>query len=258
MRKAVPYAVLFETWMRQRALNLPRSFTDRYRNWLLRHARFRLAISQRAKGYARSIGFDGTAVHANVCDVEKAMQSKRCRAAVSGRPFTVLYCGGLAEWKGVRLVLETATKCSEDDTHFVIMGSGALESEVKEAVAKLPFVSSVGGIAGPEQFEIMGQSDVLLLPSLIEPWGVVVHEALSVGTLVIVSPHVGCIPDFVDGNEVGVVAAPDADALRNAIVDVRSRSAQDPSLPDRCTAAARQYTYETATRELCEAISDGI
>ena len=46
---------------------------------------------------------------------------------------------------------------------------------------------------------------MFILPSKIEPWGLVVEEALNNGTPVIVSTHVGCAQSIVLPNEVGMV-----------------------------------------------------
>jgi glycosyltransferase involved in cell wall biosynthesis len=45
--------------------------------------------------------------------------------------------------------------------------------------------------------------DVLVLPSMHEPWGLVVNEAMNAGKAVIVSDQVGCGPDLVRNGENG-------------------------------------------------------
>lgn len=45
--------------------------------------------------------------------------------------------------------------------------------------------------------------DVLVLPSVHEPWGLVVNEAMNAGKAVIVSDQVGCGPDLVRNGENG-------------------------------------------------------
>jgi glycosyltransferase involved in cell wall biosynthesis len=48
--------------------------------------------------------------------------------------------------------------------------------------------------------EIYAASDVLCLPSGgAETWGLVVNEAMHFGCIPVVSDHVGCGPDLVDG-----------------------------------------------------------
>jgi glycosyltransferase involved in cell wall biosynthesis len=135
------------------------------------------------------------------------------------------------------------------------MGSGPLEPEVRKLVDEHRAIEYLGSVAGAERFSVMAQVDVLLLPSLVEPWGVVVQEALAVGTPVVVSANVGCIPEFVEGFQTGTVTDTDAVAIRLALLELRALTERDPALSERCIAAASRHTYASATRELVEALA---
>lgn len=52
-------------------------------------------------------------------------------------------------------------------------------------------------------------SQVFVLPSLSEPWGLVVDEALALGLPVLVSERCGCVPDIVHEGENGVIFPPE-------------------------------------------------
>ena len=47
--------------------------------------------------------------------------------------------------------------------------------------------------------------DVFVLPSVYEPWGLVVNEVMNAGRAVIVSDQVGCGPDLVKPGENGYI-----------------------------------------------------
>ena len=47
--------------------------------------------------------------------------------------------------------------------------------------------------------------DVFVLPSVYEPWGLVVNEVMNAGRAVIVSDQVGCGPDLVRPGENGYI-----------------------------------------------------
>ncbi len=86
-----------------------------------------------------------------------------------------------------------------------------------------PLAPRVGfaGFAQPDAVhEAYVASDVLAVPSLAEPWGVVVLESLSCGTPVVVSDAVGCAPDLVP--DACVVPAGDSAALADALSRVLS------------------------------------
>jgi glycosyltransferase involved in cell wall biosynthesis len=63
--------------------------------------------------------------------------------------------------------------------------------------------------------------DVFVLPSIHEPWGLVVNEVMNAGRAVIVSDQVGCQPDLVaDGENGRVFPAQNVAALRDALHQV--------------------------------------
>jgi glycosyltransferase involved in cell wall biosynthesis len=69
---------------------------------------------------------------------------------------------------------------------------------------------------------------VFVLPSLWEPWGLVVNEVMNAGRAVIVSDNVGCGPDLVKNDENGYIfRAGSVDDLHQALHDVTADS-------DRC------------------------
>ena len=51
---------------------------------------------------------------------------------------------------------------------------------------------------------IYGISDILVLPSISEPWGLVVNEAMACGCAIIVSNRCGCSLDLIRGNGIVV------------------------------------------------------
>jgi glycosyltransferase involved in cell wall biosynthesis len=64
-------------------------------------------------------------------------------------------------------------------------------------------------------------SNVLVLPSTSEPWGLVVNEAMACGLPVIVSDRCGCVADLIDDGKTGFVV--------------------DPAHPDQLTYHLRQF-----------------
>jgi glycosyltransferase involved in cell wall biosynthesis len=65
--------------------------------------------------------------------------------------------------------------------------------------------------------EIMVESDVLVLPSLSEGFGLVVTEALACGLPVIVTPNVGASDLVCDGREGFVVPVCSAEAIADRL-----------------------------------------
>jgi glycosyltransferase involved in cell wall biosynthesis len=65
---------------------------------------------------------------------------------------------------------------------------------------------------------LYGSSDIFVLPSEHEPWGLAVNEAMCAGLPVVVSREVGCVVDLVqDGVNGYTPAAGDVDGLAFAL-----------------------------------------
>jgi glycosyltransferase involved in cell wall biosynthesis len=82
---------------------------------------------------------------------------------------------------------------------------------------------------------VYGLADALVLPSLSEPWGLVVNESLAAGTPVIVSQRCGCVPELVREPAAGFAFDP-SDAA--ALARLMDRFAADGRLAERMRPAA--------------------
>jgi glycosyltransferase involved in cell wall biosynthesis len=109
------------------------------------------------------------------------------------------------------------------------VGDGALRSHL-EAEAKATGWHSIHFLGFRNQSElpaIYELSDVFVLPSSFEPWGLAVNEVMNAGKAVVVSDQVGCASDLVlEGQNgrtfpVGEIEA-FADAIRWALTHASS------------------------------------
>jgi glycosyltransferase involved in cell wall biosynthesis len=135
----------------------------------------------------------------------------------------VLYAAKFTERKRPRDLLEAARrlKTMSDRPFTVIMaGSGELELELRtfcaeHSVGNVVFTGFVNQSKLPSLY---GASDIFVLPSQDEPWGLAVNEAMCASLPVVVSPEVGCVPDLVhDGINGYTPAAGDVDGLARAL-----------------------------------------
>jgi glycosyltransferase involved in cell wall biosynthesis len=102
----------------------------------------------------------------------------------------------------------------------VMAGSGELEPElrafcVEHALDNIVFTGFVNQL---DLSALYAASDVFVLPSEHEPWGLAVNEAMCAHLPVVVSREVGCVPDLVkDGINGYTPAARDVDSLTRAL-----------------------------------------
>lgn len=99
--------------------------------------------------------------------------------------------------------------------------------------------------------DVFLQSRLLLLPSLLEPWGLVCNEALQCGVPCLVSPHVGAGGELVRDQDNGYVCALDeqvwVDAARGLLEhparwEAMSRHARQSVRRDALADAAARFT----------------
>jgi glycosyltransferase involved in cell wall biosynthesis len=113
-----------------------------------------------------------------------------------------------------------------------VIGTGP-EQEWVESIAP-DNVRFLGHLDQDELARCYASADALVLPSLSEPWGMVLNEAAAAGLALVATDAVGAARDLVeDGVNGFVVPAGDVPALRAAL----GRLAGDPEF--RATAGAR-------------------
>ncbi len=123
-----------------------------------------------------------------------------------------LYVGRLSREKNLHMLIETFNKLKDADLNIV--GYGPIEKELMRiANANINFLGAIDNQKLPSIYQI---HDVFILPSLREPWGLVVEEALNNGLPVIVSNKVGCIDEVVKDGINGIIFEIGAE---NALID---------------------------------------
>ena len=122
-----------------------------------------------------------------------------------------LFVGNFQIEKGLNFLISAFEGLRELDVKLLVIGSGPLESEVKQQVAqsdlqdKINFIGRVDHSVVPDY---LAAADLLCLPSLREGCPNVVLESLSCGTPVVAS-NVGAVSDIITKPEFGVVVSPE-------------------------------------------------
>jgi len=115
-----------------------------------------------------------------------------------------LYVGRLSAEKNLMLLLKAFKTCPQ--YRLTIIGQGpAFEKLKQQAPANVSFL---GHIANDKLGQYYQDHNVFILPSLKEPWGLVVEEALYYGLPTLVSTHVGARIDLVEQYQAGLVFEP--------------------------------------------------
>jgi glycosyltransferase involved in cell wall biosynthesis len=155
-----------------------------------------------------------------------------------------LFVGRFIERKGLDVLLDAFGRVGGGELWLV--GDGPQREIVEAAAARDPRIRALGHLQGDPLEDAYQQADVLVVPSLYEPWGLVVHEGLAHGLPVIVTDQVGAGDDLVDHGTNGfVVSTGSAEELTGAM---RAISEWAPEQWQRAAARSRE-TLEAASIE---------
>jgi len=160
----------------------------------------------------KAVGFNGELIKTNGVGIFNTKPQPEFTAVSTVKNF--IYVGRLSIEKNLLLLIETFNQHPELTLNIV--GFGPQEKLLKEK-AKQNIIFH-GPIPNSELYTYYSKNEVFILPSISEPWGIVVEEALNCGLPVIVSNKVGCADEIVNQGNGIVFSLSDPDGLKSAIL----------------------------------------
>lgn len=149
------------------------------------------------------------------------IRSYKQKFGIQGNDNIMLYVGRLVEVKGLDLLVKAFHKASLPNYKLVIVGSGVLETTLKQAVSSYGLTNKVifaGQYSGAELYAWYDMANFFILPSRYEPFGAVVNEALVFGCPVVASKYIGAL-DFINETN-GIIFNPiDETYFINALLE---------------------------------------
>jgi len=252
-------------------------FTEKHRSkWLLlirrflvHHAHAYVGVSSAAADYFRSLGADNKLIRVSLqtLDVQsfgqivqkyrKERESLKRTWGLAGP--VVAYFGNLEPYKGPDLLLDAYIKLLSyyPETELLLVGTGKMKDKLKEQAARKEN-AHVHFIDFKQHCEIgayYAVSDLFCLFSRLEPFGVVITEALAAGLPVMCSRFAGAAFDLVENGQNGYIIDPN-DIQTNA--RLMSHIVSDDSLrarmSERSKAIAQKCTVEKAATAMLDAV----
>jgi glycosyltransferase involved in cell wall biosynthesis len=237
--------------------------------WVRRYYDSAFVPGERATAYLTRLGFsreriwtgyyvvDNQTFAAGAAAARSESDSLRTRLGLPDRYF--LFVGRFAPEKNLPRLLEAygryRASAGREAWGLVLVGSGPLVSALGAQAVPLQDVV----FAGFHQIDTLsayyGLASAFVLPSLSEPWGLVVNEAMAAGLPVLVSHHCGCVPELVRPGLNGYVCDPyDIDGLARLMGVMSSETAMANKMGEASRRIVGSYTPEIWAETLVDCI----
>nr|WP_200862315.1 glycosyltransferase family 4 protein [Candidatus Halobonum tyrrellensis] len=148
-----------------------------------------IAVSHLTAGEIRDrYGGEATVIHNGFPSVRATGRDLKAELDIDGK--MLFFVGRHTDQKGISYLLYALSKLRRDDVTLVLGGSGHLTEQLKRFVELLGVDDQVlfpGYIPEDELGDYYASADLFVSPSLAEPFGITIVEALSVGTRVVSS-----------------------------------------------------------------------
>jgi len=165
-----------------------------------------------------SLGFRGTIIETKGVGIFNKSSLKGFNEFSKNPVPKYIYVGRLISLKNLEFLITVFNSINKPLT---IVGTGVLEPILrKSANSNIKFT---GFVANDQVGEFYKDNNIFILPSISEPWGLVVEEAVYFGLPVLVSDAVGCQEEMVLKPKTGIIFSPyDAESLKDAIQEMEN------------------------------------
>ena len=128
----------------------------------------------------------------------------------------ILFISYFYKRKGGDILIKAFKKLNRKDAILIMAGAGEEEKKLKSLSEGAENIYFPGYVSGKEKAKYYSISDIFVLPTFWDPWGLVINEAMMQELPIIVTKKAGCSKELIDGNGF-VVKAGDEEGLRTAI-----------------------------------------
>ena len=140
-------------------------------------------------------GFDPKKIAVVPLDTDMIPDSET-KIGIAEKKNRLMYVGRDAPDKGLDIAVFAARQ-----THQDIIVVGSYSREVENWLKSFNFVHYKGVLSRTELFEVMSETEILIIPS-IESFGLAVLEGIHAGMKIVVSPFVGVLEFLGENNQV--------------------------------------------------------
>jgi len=170
----------------------------------------------------------------------------------------VLFIGRLVPQKGVEYLIKAVPLIVQHDSRvrFIITGDGWSKNHLENLAASTGHgdkIRFVGFVSNSELVELTMSADVLVVPSIYEPFGIVALEGMAAGVPV-VAANVGGLTDIIEHDRTGVLVYPEnPESIAWGVNKVLSDPGYAQWLIQNAKKKIREvYSWEAVAKKTCE------
>jgi len=206
--------------IKQVAIKSLEHFESGYRRLLYQQADAFVAYSNKAKEYLieRGVDSDDIFVGGQVMpeDQLSSPPSTNHLEHQYGEKMVILSLGYLRDVKGLEFLIKAVSKIDKENIRLIIAGDGKKRKKLEKLASGDDRITFAGYVEGSTKAAYYSMSDVFILPTLHDPWGLVTNEAMHYGLPIITTNAAASAEHLIDGN--GLIVPPkDSHAIMNAI-----------------------------------------
>ena len=261
-------------WSESTAMDLrPRSLVRTLvKKWFLSQTDYFIVPGNASEEYLVSLGVDRRRIvrSPNSVDVDRIeREANDSRSQVERESFRrihglpeklLIFVGRLSPEKGFPMIVEIAERLQSTgrDVGLVVIGDGPRRAEYEQLTARLRRGSArFFGFVQPRDISAYyANADVLVVPSVSEPWGFVVNEGLACGVPVVCSSRVGAAYDLITHGETGFVCD-DLDSYVKSVALLLDDAREAERVGRNGLARAKEFTPQVASAGFVALVTGG-
>lgn len=167
---------------------LVRASVRRYRRIVLRASDHHIGFSMAAISYLHREDVDDRHItRTRLLMPQENLLPANARSYKKRTGKKILYLGYLNNRKGVDTLIKAFMKLPQQDTTLTIAGTGPLLDDLKKLAVTDSRIVFAGYVEGQDKANLYASSDIFVLPTLSDVWGLVIDEAIHYGLAVVCS-----------------------------------------------------------------------
>jgi len=174
---------------------------------------------------------------------------------------TLLFASKFMKRKNPMLLLEASKILTDKNFHhnMVFIGSGEMLPKMMEYISnhQLNHIFLEGFVNQSQLPKIYAESDIFILPSENEPWGLIVNEVMAAGMPIVISSEIGCSKDLVkEGINGYTFETNNLDELVLHLEDMISNSEKTKLMGEKSKHIISKWSYAECSKGLIRAINE--